>query len=315
MGWLKIDDAFADSPKVDNLSDGALRLWVVVACWLRQPERASLNGFVPAAALETITRRRWPAKALAKFAQELVNATVGGLHDHGLWDAVDGGWVFHDWKQFQPTDEPMSPAEKGRIGGLKSAEARRERSGTAIPTNAPNNRSTRLASVPASVEASAEPASVAHTEPAEAPSPSPKILLKPTTKDLTDPQRPEAPSVVAAANQSQKVRCPADLRLTDDQRGALETCLIPGWAIDELTSQYVSAELADETKTMPIVAWRKCLAKSISSCWNDQRRRPKRPESTGPAIATAPPTGGEPGQAWHSGGYWYFPLPEQQAAV
>jgi hypothetical protein len=111
------------------------------------------------------------------------------------------------------------------------------------------------------------------------------------------------------------VRCPADLRLTDDQRGALETSMIPGWAIDELTTQYVSSQLADEIKTMPLVAWRKCLAKSISSCWNDSRRRPRKPEADTSPESTQRATPPVDGQVLHRDGYWYFPLPAQQVAV
>lgn len=87
--------------------------------------------------------------------------------------------------------------------------------------------------------------------------------------------RPGSQEVVVV---DQKVPCPADLRLTQDQRGALETSMIPGWAIDEITNSFVASSIADKSDTRQLVHWRKCLAKAIASSWNDKRRRPRRPE-------------------------------------
>ena len=106
-----------------------------------------------------------------------------------------------------------------------------------------------------------------------------------------------------------RVACPPNLRLTDDQRAVLETSLIPGWAIDELTNQYVAAEVADQTKTMPLSAWHKCLSRAISGNWNNQQRRPKKPQVEG----EQPKTGGLPGQTWHKDGYWYYAIAKETA--
>lgn len=133
-------------------------------------------------------------------------------------------------------------------------------------------------------------------------------------KDLTGGARVDsafaAPEVTTA-----KITCPSDLRLTDAQRGALETSLIPGWAIDTLTAQYVSTQLADTTKTMPIVAWRKCLAKAVSGAWSNPRQRPTKPALEVPPRANGDDPGNppNPGQVWHRDGYWYYPLPNAKS--
>lgn len=79
-------------------------------------------------------------------------------------------------------------------------------------------------------------------------------------------------------SQDQKVPCPMDLNLTEDQRGALETSMIPGWAIDEITKSFVAAAVADQGDKRQLVHWRKCLGKAVASSWNDKRRRPRKPE-------------------------------------
>lgn len=141
MPWLKLDDKFADSPKVDGLSDAAARLWIMAACWCRKPENVRYEGFVPEAALATITRRRWPTEHVRELVRELVDATLGGTHKHGLWETCDGGWKFHDWEQFQPIDHG-SVTDLARKAGLASAEARRKRDGTAVPKHARNRVTT-----------------------------------------------------------------------------------------------------------------------------------------------------------------------------
>lgn len=175
MSWLKIDDKFADSPKVDGLSDAAARLWIMAACWCRKPENVRFGGMVPEAALDTITRRRWPTERVRELVRELVDATVGGLHEKGLWEPCDGGWVFHDWNQFQPP-ETESVSDKARRAGLASAEARRNRDGTAVPKGARNRTS-------------AERVRATPTEPTEPPDPDPdpdpKSELSCQSRDLT----------------------------------------------------------------------------------------------------------------------------------
>jgi len=150
MSWLKIDDGFEDHPKVEPLSDAAHRLWSRAACWCKKPTNAHTNGFVPRAMLRTIAKNSAPQKKLEKLAQELVDAKAGGMFEVGLWEPEEGGWRFHDWAEYQPgsgeTGEPsggMSRSEAARVAGLRSAEVRRAKHGTAqprsndVPSNVP----------------------------------------------------------------------------------------------------------------------------------------------------------------------------------
>lgn len=136
MGWLRIDDGFEDHAKVEPLSHAAHRLWMRAACWCRKPANQHTSGFVPEALLVTISKHMAPKPRLLKLAQELVNANGGGAFECGLWEVTVGGWLFHDWAKYQPEPEKkptMSRSEAARIAGERSAEARREKFGTAQP--------------------------------------------------------------------------------------------------------------------------------------------------------------------------------------
>ena len=134
MTWLRIDDGFEDHLKVEDLSDAAHRLWVRAGCWCKKPVNASTNGFVPRAKLRAICRNKVTQKRAETLAQELVDATGGGVFRNGLWEVRENGWQFHDWEVYQPEREAMSRSEAARVAGRRSAERRLEVLGTARPT-------------------------------------------------------------------------------------------------------------------------------------------------------------------------------------
>jgi hypothetical protein len=63
------------------------------------------DGFIPKAALGTFHGN-------AKDALMLV--------DVGLWEAVDGGWLVHDWAEYQPTtEENQNRSQRARAAAQK----------------------------------------------------------------------------------------------------------------------------------------------------------------------------------------------------
>lgn len=196
MSWFRVDDMWADSPKVDSISDVAARLWTICGTWCSKKENLKLNGFVPRAALQTITKRRWSDEVIELAVVDLVETSkLGGFYESGLWEPVEGGWLFHDWDEYKPrdSDEPeLTPQESGRIGGLKSAEVRREKSGTAVPVNA-RNRTKTEGSPKAFDEGPTEGPSVKPlrrvTEATEAPDPDPVPIRSDQPKNSI--QRPD----------------------------------------------------------------------------------------------------------------------------
>ena len=124
MSWLRIDDGFEDHPKVDALSDAAHRLWLRAACWCKKPSNEHTLGFVPRAQLRLIGKRSGTQAQLEKLAQELVDATAGGIFELGLWEPVEDGWRFHDWANYQPEADEERIKKKRSDAGRKGAAAR-----------------------------------------------------------------------------------------------------------------------------------------------------------------------------------------------
>jgi hypothetical protein len=105
VSWVRIDDGFAEHPKVARLDDRSFRLLVWCLCY---SARQLTDGFVDDQAL-----RRSPFGARAT---RLV-VTLGRLADAGLIEPVEGGIEIHDFGDYNPD----------RASVLKKREQARER--------------------------------------------------------------------------------------------------------------------------------------------------------------------------------------------
>lgn len=85
MAWFKVDDKLHSHPKRHRAGLRAMGLWVVAGSWCGDQ---LTDGLVPRDMLAALGGRPADAKALV---------------DAGLWEAVDGGWRFHDWAGQNPT--------------------------------------------------------------------------------------------------------------------------------------------------------------------------------------------------------------------
>lgn len=282
MSWFRVDDKWADSAKVDVISDVAARLWAICGTWCSKKENRRLDGFVPKAALGTITKRRWSDEVLELAIFDLVETSkVGGLYECGLWEPTEGGWVFHDWEDYKPrdSDEPyLSPSEAASVAGRASAEARRKRDGTAQPQKPrqPSNGSRTDAERKNPFDASfarTEPSNGSRTLEPPDPDPDPdptQINLKPVSKDLTASAR----SVPAAPTQAQvDPVAPSN----DCQSAALATVASP--STSEATSQ---PPPASEARRRPILddPFRRSLepqgdlVQPLFEAWRDEAGKP-----------------------------------------
>jgi hypothetical protein len=84
MTWFKVDDGFSHHAKAVAAGNPALGLWVRAGAWSSQQ---LTDGFVPTAMARDLGT---PAQA-----RNLVAA--------GLWIEKDTGYVFHDWKDRNPS--------------------------------------------------------------------------------------------------------------------------------------------------------------------------------------------------------------------
>lgn len=87
MGWIRLDDRFAEHPKILELTDRELRVHVNALCYTA---RAQDPHITPAA-----------LRVLGATARQ-----AGRLVDIGVWDVNDNGWVIHDWQDYQRRDSP-----------------------------------------------------------------------------------------------------------------------------------------------------------------------------------------------------------------
>lgn len=115
MTWFKVDDSFHSHPKVLATEPAALGLWVVAGTW----SSANLtDGFVP----DHVIPRLLPDAAM--LAEALVTT--------GLWKRCRGGYLFHDWTDYNPSAKQVRStrevrAAAGRKGGVASGKTRSKR--------------------------------------------------------------------------------------------------------------------------------------------------------------------------------------------
>jgi hypothetical protein len=113
--WGRMDDTFADHPKVEELSLDAIGLWTL--CWsraLRYSATADVQlGFVS----ETQAKKR-AGHRYRRLVAELTTPAPG--YKHGMWEPVEGGFLIHDFEDYLPRRrDPAEAAESGRKGARK----------------------------------------------------------------------------------------------------------------------------------------------------------------------------------------------------
>lgn len=122
MTWLRLDDTFAEHPKVDRLSDGAFRLHVAGMCY---SARHLTDGFVP-------------AERAARLVPRYKRTYVAELVVADLWHEADGGWVIHDFLTYNPSAEKVKTEREAAADRM-----RRLRSGERSPEQPPERSPAR----------------------------------------------------------------------------------------------------------------------------------------------------------------------------
>lgn len=123
MSWIRIDDRAPWHRKILDAGPAAAWLWVCGLAYANQ--QTAHDGFVPESAIPFL-----PIKDAESIVPELQRV--------GLWDRVEGGYIIHDYHDFQPTKEEVEElraarSKAGQAGGKKSGEARRKQRSEARP--------------------------------------------------------------------------------------------------------------------------------------------------------------------------------------
>ena len=157
MSWVRYDDGFDCHPKVTAViaeDAGAVALHVLANTWAARQKRPD---FVPSHQPGLLVGSKTKG---AKWA--------GLLERHGLWNAVDGGWEFHDHAAYRNTarQTPGTPAdlsEKRAAAGRRGGKTAQQRKQTAKQTVEQNEQDVKqpasnpLSPVVASSEATPVP--------------------------------------------------------------------------------------------------------------------------------------------------------------
>ncbi len=111
MPWVKLDDQFADHPKI--VACGPLASWLYV-CGLGYCSRLLTDGFIP----DGQVRKLADVEDARGLAERLVEVN--------LWERAEGGYRIHDYHDYQPTREKAlatreARAEAGSRGGKQKA--------------------------------------------------------------------------------------------------------------------------------------------------------------------------------------------------
>lgn len=106
--WFRVDDRIAFHPKAVEAGNAAMGLWLRAGAW---SSGQLTDGFIPS-----------PIASSMGSARE-----ISSLASVGLWVPVDGGgWVYHDWLDFNPSREQVE--QRRRADAERLAKWRAENS-------------------------------------------------------------------------------------------------------------------------------------------------------------------------------------------
>jgi hypothetical protein len=108
MTWGKNDDGLHEHPKFRELPAIAIGLWTICRSWSAHNQT---DGYLPRDVVSEKIRRHAPTQRIGVLSKRLVDA--------GLWEVAIGGWMIHDFADWNPT--------KADRDAIREADARRQR--------------------------------------------------------------------------------------------------------------------------------------------------------------------------------------------
>jgi len=192
--WTKLDDGFGDHPKLAALSSDAFRLHVRSMCYAG---RYLTDGKVPTA---------FVASAPKSLVEELVSG--------GLWEVVSGGWMIHDYLDFNPTREKVL-AERAAVAARKERHVeRRVERRSERRSDGQENAVRNTAPV---LDPSSSSSLTSSEVPTELPPPTATASSEPKLKKPKKPKPQQAELIEASTAQSEADPKPKK-KLTDAQK-------------------------------------------------------------------------------------------------
>lgn len=124
MSWVKLDDMFPRHRRVQHLHRDVVAKWLHIVALCYCAEHLT-DGRIDEVALRSVIKD-------ADVPRSAATRCVPKLVECGLWVEHDqGGFVIRDYLDYNPTAAETrakreARAAAGRLGGLRSGEARRE---------------------------------------------------------------------------------------------------------------------------------------------------------------------------------------------
>lgn len=131
--WTKIDDRFNNHPKIAQAGPFATLLYIKGLVYCNQ---YLTDGFIPETVARTLIDWQPEADAFASKRPPDNQALARRLLEHLLWESVDGGYMVHDYLEYQMSKADAEKRKRqqkraGRLGGQASAQARAQAFGQA----------------------------------------------------------------------------------------------------------------------------------------------------------------------------------------
>lgn len=111
MAWVRLDDGFAEHPKVEEVGPLAGFLHIAALCYCN---RNLTDGFIPASRVTKLA----DVPAVRKHAQALVRV--------GMWLEVDGGYQVHDYLEYQPSKAKVEAEREAARKRMAEARAKKK---------------------------------------------------------------------------------------------------------------------------------------------------------------------------------------------
>lgn len=153
MGWVKIDDHFNDHPKIVQAGPLAMAMQVAGLCYCN---RYLTDGFIPKSVAKKLLDFEgialvWDHNEMFGGGQDVEwSMVVDSLVENGIWEKAEGGWLIHDYTEYQQPRERVlkeKEAAKERMKKNRNA-AKSESNKDSVNVRANNNRTSKEVHLP-----------------------------------------------------------------------------------------------------------------------------------------------------------------------
>lgn len=110
MVWVKVDDHFDEHPKWADAPGESIALWLAAIAWCNRND--SQEGFIPTLKLQ------------GRVSIRSVTKTVADLVKREAFHPVEGGYLIHDYAEYQQPEKVRDIHDKRAAAGRKGAAAR-----------------------------------------------------------------------------------------------------------------------------------------------------------------------------------------------